>query len=89
MTAVERNFTWVRDHAYQIGARKSGLAQHCFTVGEVCEALGFSRNTVKKYVKMLEESGAVREIFFAKSITVYRFSRQYVESLNVQDLSAE
>lgn len=81
MSAAERNFTWVRDHAYDIGSRKSGLASHCFTVGEVVEALGFSRNTVKKYVKMMLDSGLIREVVLTKKITIYRFNKSYIENV--------
>lgn len=81
MSAVERNFMWVRDHAFDIGARKNGLALHCFSVGEVVEVLGFSRNTVKKYVQMMVDSGIVREVVLTKRVTIYRFNRAYVESM--------
>lgn len=81
MTAVERNYTWVKDHAFAIGAKKAGLAAHCFTVGEIQTALGFSRNTVKKYIDQMIENGIAREIVFSPSITIYRFNRQYTESV--------
>lgn len=78
MTATQRNQLWVLNHAWDIGARKSGLAKHCFTVGEVVEALGFSRNTVKKYVALLEEADVIREVVLSKSITIYKFRKEYI-----------
>lgn len=79
MTANQRNRMWIEDHAWAIGLRKSGMAKYCFTVGEVKEALGFSKNTVKKYIAILIAEGIVREVVFSKSITIYKFSKHYID----------
>lgn len=78
MKLAARNIGWVWDHAQAIGARKRGLAKDLVTVGEVVEALGFTRNTVKKYFDMLEEQGALRKIVVSRNLIVYRVMREVV-----------
>lgn len=82
MNVAQRNGAWVCNHAWDIGARKSGLAAYCFTVGEVVAALGFSRNTVKKYIDLMIEEGHVREVVISPSITIYKFTKEYVAYRN-------
>lgn len=77
MSATDRNYMWVRDHAYDIAFHKSGIARGFFTVGEVVEVLGFSRNTVKKYVARMIDEGVATDAVISKSLTAYRFTNEY------------
>ena len=84
MKALERNEMWVRDCAWDIGVLKTGLAQYCFTIGEVKEAMGFAHNTVKKHLGALIERGVVREVVISKSVTIYKFSKRFIEARTSQ-----
>jgi response regulator of citrate/malate metabolism len=87
MTAVERNYTWVKDHAFNIARRKKGIAKGMFTVGEVVNALGFARNTVQKYVDMLEANEIVYKVIISKKLVAYRFhAADVVVTRDVQDI---
>ena len=87
MTAVERNYMWVKDHAFNIARRKKGIARGMFTVGEVVEALGFARNTVQKYVDVMEDLEIVYKVVISKKLVAYRFhSADHLEPIQVQDI---
>lgn len=86
MKLKTRNFMWVRNHAFDIGMSHTGVSEGWFTVGQVAEALGFSRTTVKKYVDMLIEDGAVEQIVSSKSLNIYRFTELYKSGLGADRL---
>lgn len=77
MKATIRNYMWVRDAASAIAYEKKGLAKYCFTVGEVVQQLGFSRNTVQKYIDQMEEDKSIKKMIVSKSLTAYRFTEDY------------
>lgn len=77
MKAAIRNYMWVRDTASAVAYEKKGLAKYCFSVGEVVKAIGFSRNTVQKYVDQMEEDGSIKKMVVAPSLVAYRFTEEY------------
>lgn len=88
MKLVDRNYMWVRDAAYSIGEGKKGLASFMFTPNEIVSQLGLSRNTVVKYLKMMEGDGVVSEIVVHKKLSVYRFCKSYLMGITGDRLSS-
>jgi hypothetical protein len=89
MRLVDRNYMYVRDAAYAVGEGKPSLAAFMFTPREIQEVLGFSRNTVQKYLSMMIEDGVIRQIVVSRRITVYKFNRSYLEGITGDRLSSE
>jgi len=79
---------WVRDAAYSIGEGKKGIALFCFSITEVMKKLGFSRNTVKKYLSQMIEDGVIKQIVITDDLTVYRFEKSYLDGATGDRLSA-
>lgn len=67
-----RNMSWVYEHALAVASQKKGIARGMFTAGEIVEALGFSRNTVKGHIETLIEMGHIETAVLSKSVTIYR-----------------
>lgn len=87
MKLKTRNYMWIRDRAFDIGEGHVGVSHGWFTVGQVSEALGFSRTTVKKYVDLLIQHGAVEQIVNSKALNVYRFTELYKSGLGADFLA--
>jgi len=87
MRLENRNYMWVRDTAYSIGERQPKAASFMFTPNQVMEQLGFSRNTVNKYLSRMEEDGVIAKIVVSPKVTIYRFCKSYLMGVTGDRLS--
>lgn len=67
-----RSFHAVWRVASRIADKKGGFWDGFVTVGEVVEASGYARNTVKKYLDMLCEYEKAHHATYRKNTTLYQ-----------------
>jgi len=83
-----RNYMRVRDAAYSIGEEKEGFAAFIFTPRQVMEKTGFTRNTVEKYLSLMETDQVITKIVVSPRVTIYRFCKSYLMGITGDRLSS-